>query len=86
MKVDDRVVAFEPPRDENFGPNGAFSVPGSRAPRNLQYAFDSVFGPDASSEEVYAATTPRLLNGVLEGFNATVFAYGATGSGKTHTM
>jgi len=86
MKVDDRVVAFEPPRDENFGPNGAYSVPGSRAPRNLQYAFDSVFGPEASSEEVYAATTPRLLNGVLEGFNATVFAYGATGSGKTHTM
>ena len=27
-----------------------------------------------------------MLPGVLRGLNATVFAYGATGSGKTHTM
>lgn len=26
------------------------------------------------------------LDNVLDGFNATVFAYGATGAGKTHTM
>lgn len=26
------------------------------------------------------------LIGVLEGFNGTVFAYGQTSSGKTHTM
>lgn len=27
-----------------------------------------------------------MIRGVLRGLNATVFAYGATGSGKTHTM
>jgi kinesin family protein 18/19 len=27
-----------------------------------------------------------LLSGVLNGYNATVFAYGATGAGKTYTM
>lgn len=26
------------------------------------------------------------LDGVLDGYNATVFAYGATGAGKTYTM
>lgn len=26
------------------------------------------------------------LDGALSGFNATVFAYGATGAGKTYTM
>ena len=31
-------------------------------------------------------TTQFLIEGVLEGYNATVFAYGATGAGKTHTM
>ena len=32
-------------------------------------------------------TCPQdLVPGVLKGLNATVFAYGATGSGKTHTM
>lgn len=27
-----------------------------------------------------------LVEGVLDGFNATVFAYGSTGAGKTYTM
>ncbi len=27
-----------------------------------------------------------MIPGVLHGLNATVFVYGATGSGKTHTM
>jgi kinesin family protein 18/19 len=35
---------------------------------------------------VYEATSRSLVSGVLMGYNATVFAYGATGSGKTHTM
>jgi len=26
-----------------------------------------------------------LIDGVMDGFNATVFAYGATGCGKTYT-
>ena len=37
------------------------------------------FGPDASQEEVYEATTKKLVENVLQGYNATVFAYGATG-------
>jgi len=35
---------------------------------------------------VYEHTTKFLLEGVANGFNATVFAYGATGAGKTYTM
>lgn len=37
-------------------------------------------------EEIYEGTTKNLVQDVLNGYNATVFAYGATGSGKTHTM
>ena len=39
-----------------------------------------------SQEEIYNLTTRSLVDGVLEGFNATVFSYGATGAGKTYTM
>lgn len=39
-----------------------------------------------SQEEVYKGTTKNLVQDVLNNYNATVFAYGATGSGKTHTM
>jgi kinesin family member 18/19 len=35
---------------------------------------------------VFTHTAKPLLDGVLDGFNATVFAYGATGCGKTHTI
>jgi kinesin family protein 18/19 len=50
------------------------------------YAFDHSFAPSVPTSEVYACTTRFLVAGVMEGYNATVFAYGATGSGKTHTM
>ena len=51
-----------------------------------QFFFDYVFGPSSTQEEVYQSTTKKLLPGIIDGLNATVFAYGATGSGKTYTM
>ena len=35
---------------------------------------------------MYTESTRGIVDSVLDGYNATVFAYGATGSGKTHTM
>ena len=58
----------------------------SRRPVDRQFAYDAVFGPESTNDEVHAATTSLLLDGVLDGFNATVFAYGQTGAGKTHTI
>jgi hypothetical protein len=50
-------------------------------------AFDRVFGPEARQEEVYAWTCePLIEDAMTQGRNATVFVYGATGAGKTHTM
>ena len=45
-----------------------------------------MFGPDSTQDEVYNETTRHLVDNVLNGYNATVFAYGATGGGKTYTM
>ena len=50
------------------------------------YRADRVFGPDASNEEVYAASAKDIVAGALRGVNGTIFAYGQTGGGKTHTM
>lgn len=54
--------------------------------REQQYAYDYAFLADAKQEDVYQNTTKFLLPGILQGFNATVFAYGSTGAGKTYTM
>nr|XP_029709616.1 kinesin-like protein KIF19 isoform X2 [Aedes albopictus] len=51
-----------------------------------KYNYDYVFGEKSTQEEVYKTTTTSLVQDVLNGYNAAVFAYGATGSGKTHTM
>ena len=54
--------------------------------KEKQYAFDFAFDEETTQEDIYHFTTEMLINKVMEGFNATVFAYGATGSGKTYTM
>nr|XP_008519593.1 PREDICTED: kinesin-like protein KIF19 [Equus przewalskii] len=54
--------------------------------REKAFIFDTVFDQHASQEDVYRATTQQLVEGVISGYNATVFAYGPSGAGKTHTM
>ena len=51
-----------------------------------EYEFDSAFDDDATQQEVYEKTTKPYLKNLIAGLNVTVFAYGATGAGKTHTM
>jgi kinesin family protein 18/19 len=53
--------------------------------REQKYAFDHVF-TDHPIDFVYAKTSKRLIEPLFQGFNGCVFAYGATGTGKTHTM
>eukprot|EP00656_Telonema_subtile_P014618 TRINITY_DN1751_c0_g1_i4.p1 TRINITY_DN1751_c0_g1~~TRINITY_DN1751_c0_g1_i4.p1 ORF type:complete len:608 (+),score=140.22 TRINITY_DN1751_c0_g1_i4:263-2086(+) len=54
--------------------------------REKQYAFDTVFDTDSKTRDVFAATCSPLVDSVMSGVNATVFAYGPTGAGKTYTM
>lgn len=54
--------------------------------RERQFIFDMVFDPRTTQQDIYEKTTKVLLDGVLNGYNATVFSYGATGAGKTYTM
>ena len=50
------------------------------------YNFDQVFGAHATQEDIYDDAVRPVVEEVLEGFNCTIFAYGQTGTGKTHTM
>lgn len=50
------------------------------------YLFDKVFKPNASQEKVYNDSAKSIVTDVLAGYNGTIFAYGQTSSGKTHTM
>lgn len=77
---------FDPPEDNPVQKFSRSVVPNGKRVKDQTFAFDRVFDQNASQGEVYESTTRSLLDNVLDGYNATVFAYGATGCGKTHTI
>eukprot|EP01064_Diplonema_japonicum_P000667 TRINITY_DN10437_c0_g1_i1.p1 TRINITY_DN10437_c0_g1~~TRINITY_DN10437_c0_g1_i1.p1 ORF type:complete len:908 (+),score=263.13 TRINITY_DN10437_c0_g1_i1:96-2819(+) len=48
--------------------------------------FSRVWGVNSTQEEIFDAVGAPAVNDVLEGFNATIFVYGQTGTGKTFTL
>ncbi|XP_018597834.1 kinesin heavy chain isoform X2 [Scleropages formosus] len=50
------------------------------------YVFDRVFPTNTTQEQVYNTCAKQIVKDVLAGYNGTIFAYGQTSSGKTHTM
>eukprot|EP00903_Cladosiphon_okamuranus_P012052 g11316.t1 len=68
----------------SFPGEGAIEMVNERGKRKA-WAFDHVFGLEARQETVYAEVSPLVVS-VLDGYNTCIFAYGQTGTGKTHTM
>ena len=66
-------------------PNGFLNPNNIRAKEQI-LEFDHAFDSKDSQETIFNSTTKPLIEGIVNGFNATVFAYGATGAGKTYTM
>lgn len=54
--------------------------------QTFDFAFDRVFGPDSTQEQVFDYSLRQTVDDVLKGYNGTVLAYGQTGAGKSYTM
>jgi len=50
-----------------------------------QFKCNAFFGPETSQDVMFEQAAP-IVASTMEGYNGTIFAYGITGSGKTHTM
>uniref|UniRef100_A0A7N6B910 Kinesin-like protein n=1 Tax=Anabas testudineus TaxID=64144 RepID=A0A7N6B910_ANATE len=87
--VDNHMLIFDP-KEEDTSCFGSQRVRNrninKRANKDLKFVFDHVFGENSTQVDIFENTTKVVLDGVMNGFNCTVFAYGATGAGKTHTM
>ncbi|XP_058633667.1 kinesin-like protein KIF19 isoform X3 [Onychostoma macrolepis] len=79
-KIDSQMVVLMDPCEDSD------NVLRANRSREKTYMFDVAFDYTATQEDVYVATTKNLIDGVIAGYNATVFAYGPTGAGKTYTM
>ncbi|XP_022968894.1 kinesin-like protein KIN-7M, chloroplastic [Cucurbita maxima] len=87
------TIRFRPLSEREFlkGDEIAWYADGDKIVRNeynpaTAYGFDKVFGPDTISPEVYEVAAKPVVKAAMEGVHGTVFAYGVTSSGKTHTM
>ncbi|KAJ8491359.1 hypothetical protein OPV22_013080 [Ensete ventricosum] len=49
------------------------------------YEFDRVYGPHVGQGEFFSDVQP-FVQSALDGYNVSIFAYGQSHSGKTHTM
>ncbi|XP_069882906.1 kinesin-like protein KIF18B isoform X1 [Dipodomys merriami] len=89
--VDERVLVFDPEEPDGGFPGLKLGGPHDGGPprkkgKDLTFVFDRVFGEMATQQDVFQHTTHSILDSFLQGYNCSVFAYGATGAGKTHTM
>ncbi|XP_041027556.1 kinesin-like protein KIN-7K, chloroplastic isoform X2 [Juglans microcarpa x Juglans regia] len=87
------TVRFRPlsPREIRQGEEIAWYADGETIVRNehnpsIAYAYDRVFGPTTTTRNVYDVAAQHVVSGAMEGISGTIFAYGVTSSGKTHTM
>ncbi|KAK0306575.1 tubulin-dependent ATPase kip3 [Friedmanniomyces endolithicus] len=84
--VDEKCLVFDPPEENAVQRFGRAPMGMGKRVKDQTFGFDRVFDENTTQGDVYEATTRNLLDSVLDGYNATVFAYGATGCGKTHTI
>ncbi|KAJ5570633.1 uncharacterized protein N7459_010063 [Penicillium hispanicum] len=50
------------------------------------FQFSSVYAAEVSQQELFDAEVAPTIKHLFNGFDVTLFAYGVTGTGKTHTM
>lgn len=87
--VDEKMLIFDPPNTSTLVSMQRMLFPNPKLRskiRDCRFVFDRLFDEDATQQIVHENTTRPLLDSILDGYNATVFAYGATGCGKTHTI
>ncbi|XP_049799926.1 kinesin-like protein KIF19 [Schistocerca nitens] len=84
--VDDTTVVLEDAQSGQPRQSQPQSQSQAQGAAERGYTFDRVLGEQATQQHVFEATVAPLVGDVLRGYHAAVFAYGATGSGKTHTM
>ena len=55
-------------------------------PEPKSFHFDHIVAEDATQADVFEAVARPITDYCLQGYNGTIFAYGQTGAGKTHTI
>ncbi|XP_020524079.1 kinesin-like protein KIN-10C isoform X1 [Amborella trichopoda] len=77
---------FIPKPEGDRGQEVTLCIKDQETSRRECYKLDSCYGQDEDLASIFSREVRPIFPGLFQGINATVFAYGATGSGKTYTM
>lgn len=50
------------------------------------YYFDNIYGENIDTNSIYQKSIQSLIQNAVQGIDTTIYAFGQTGAGKTHTM
>ena len=88
--LDDTNLLFDPEDDQDeFFFHGAKIKHRDitrRVNKKLTMDFDHVFDTESQNVDVYEGCMQSMIKSLMDGYNCSIFVYGATGAGKTHTM
>ena len=88
--VDEKMLIFDPKEDEELfyfqGKKQGRRDLNKKENKDQKFAFDSVYTAGSTNMEIFEGTTKDLVDVTFNGYNCSVFAYGATGACKTFTM
>uniref|UniRef100_A0A182QTQ7 Kinesin motor domain-containing protein n=1 Tax=Anopheles farauti TaxID=69004 RepID=A0A182QTQ7_9DIPT len=88
--LDNSTLMFDPDEDEDefffHGVKQTHRDITKRMKKKLTMEYDDVFKETATNADIYEVCMKPLVQSVMNGYNCSVFVYGATGAGKTHTM
>ncbi|KAJ4286006.1 hypothetical protein N0V88_008157 [Collariella sp. IMI 366227] len=83
----DKDVIVRAGRVDEAKPLTVVKIP---SPKNeneeFSFAFNSVYDRATTQEELFTAEVAPHVKALFQGLDVTIFAYGVTGTGKTHTM
>ncbi|KAG6177102.1 hypothetical protein E4U27_004578 [Claviceps purpurea] len=83
----DKDIIVRPDSVEPGKPHTIIKIP---SPKNgaeeFSFAFNAVYDQSTSQETLFTSEVQPHLKSLFQGHDVTIFAYGVTGTGKTHTM
>ncbi|KAF2801946.1 kinesin family protein-like protein [Mytilinidion resinicola] len=83
----DTIVTAESQGNEAPSSPTVVRIPNPRnESESFSFQFNSVYDNEATQQQIFDQEVKPTVKHLFNGFDVTIFAYGVTGTGKTHTM
>ncbi|KAH8819522.1 P-loop containing nucleoside triphosphate hydrolase protein [Xylogone sp. PMI_703] len=83
----DKDIIVHGESSKDGGPMNIVKIPNPKnEAEEFSFTFNGVYPMETTQEELFTNEVAPHLKSLFQGLDVTIFAYGVTGTGKTHTM